>query len=501
MTHQDFEALKKMQTGGELPTNEELKKISTRIKKNYLNHVVVNLQEKLSGNKELLELLNNLKLDVKSHITFSPVSQSYRIGESRFVDIDMGEILSAQYFCDMGSLALIRSSKVVKLIKQIMFQYGQDLIAALKRGVQDTWPKLDLTKLGLSQSCVEELHLESIEIMLTFVTFLVLHEIAHHKLGHTSHPPPKSLEQSRNQELAADFWAIQKMNEMDYSLVYLEVLFTTFTLIETIQSGGDQLVYESENTHPRWDTRGGQLVDFIHNNQAPQSTWISLRSFDIVKHQHTGQHLFFKYELMFPRNPADIGTNLAFFYINNQLHIVAIEYGPEGAFLYENDTKDTFCIHVKTPFAFSSEVDWYIVDKTNAETIKYQFNAKRISFAYYNEEEKGGIKVRDFLRMSPLKELRSILYKVEEREDVRTEMDMLLKESLINQGNLMLRYKKCQVSFQDFISEGVRLSTETAELMRAKMGDRNFKMYQTEVLKNKAVQLGMDKLLGRSMTN
>ncbi|MBH5397876.1 hypothetical protein HZZ13_08730 [Bradyrhizobium sp. CNPSo 4010] len=97
----------------------------------------------------------------------------------------------------------------------------------------------------------------------TSIAAVILHEIAHHVLGHVDNPPgpgmsPAALERSRQDEDAADRWAIRKLLEMKMSL-----LPTIPYLLMTAALTDYTLEAERASTHPLGARRALGLLDNI----------------------------------------------------------------------------------------------------------------------------------------------------------------------------------------------------------------------------------------------
>ena len=90
--------------------------------------------------------------------------------------------------------------------------------------------------------------------------FVLAHEIGHHVLGHVFHSP-KSLEESRKQEKAADEWAIHALVRMG-ELPAGGVIFAIFM----VASRGSDIVFEHLESHPAEFRRFDYIVEALVKN-------------------------------------------------------------------------------------------------------------------------------------------------------------------------------------------------------------------------------------------
>ncbi|MFX0067360.1 MAG: hypothetical protein ACFFC7_35005, partial [Candidatus Hermodarchaeota archaeon] len=103
---------------------------------------------------------------------------------------------------------------------------------------------------------VERLHLEIADITIAWV---ILHELAHHMLGHTLREPINKA-QSRNDELAADAWAFKKLTELGICLWGVGQVMSLWSGWEQAREILGIEDPEEESSHPSWRTRYQKLT-------------------------------------------------------------------------------------------------------------------------------------------------------------------------------------------------------------------------------------------------
>jgi len=499
---EEFEVLRQAQARGVLLSREDWKKTSALVKEKWLDPVMSHLRAYAQDDKVLVKLLEHTRLDIKTRIEYDPeAGVAYRQGEYNVVCISLCDIAKAQYFSKLGAFFAVRSFENAQW-QRIGFIYGRDLGKALANGERAPWPRIDLVKdVGLSPEHAQGVFEISSDVLFHYITWLVLHEVGHHYLKH-GYGESESLKKAREEELKADLWAFDTMDEMDYSLPILEGHLVGLVVIEQAQSQAGLIVPEVQCSHPSWSTRLQQLQDLLKRNAPATSRWIHFGRAINTIHRVTGEEHFMKVGILFPRDPKRIGSVLGYFTVDGETSILATEYGDTGAYLYGRDIEHPNCavlLHVKTPFAHSSEMDWYTTEAGQLKGVN-RFEVILWSVGSYTEEEIGGVKLRDFMLLSPIEFSTNALHKVEKREDVRSEVEKLLIDVLRAQGELFLRYAKGSVPFKQIDAEWKRLREDHQTLLKAKLGNENFKKYQEEIEQNELFKLGIERL-GKFITH
>lgn len=492
ITREQFKTLKRAQLSGDLPTREELKKLSTWVAQSWLDPVISNLRFMGGNDKNLLLWLDLFRLDINSHIELEPEPVSYIDGEYSIVAVSICDIMKAQYCANIAALAGISTvESLEELFQKIGFAYGQDLAAAISKGQRPPWPSLDITQLGLSFEHVEGVREMSNRALVHYITWLILHEIGHHQLNHLSNDADnkqKSIHDFRQEEIDADLWAFKYMNTIAYSLPILKWFLLSLNMTEEIDTIAGQTIPESQSDHPRWSTRLGVLEDFIEHNMPTLSKWIYFGCAGMATDMRTGQQQFSKFELMIPGNPKEMGTVMGFYYVNGELTLVATEYVDGCAYLYARDVDTYLLLHMKKPFEFSSEVDIYMAGKENGFN---RLKMERWSFSDILNEERSGLTMRSLMDLSALETMTHPIREIEENPDMSAEIEQLIAGFLADQGDIILRYNKGKISPQQFNTEWQNITAEAQDKLKAKLGDDKFEQYQKKIESNAAYQLGM----------
>lgn len=90
--------------------------------------------------------------------------------------------------------------------------------------------------------------------------FVIAHELAHHVLGH-SDTPPKSLQESREREEAADLWACKTLLRSGYMPIAGVLSLTMFYFMDQ-----DAIKHERQRTHPAEIRRIEAMIDATLGN-------------------------------------------------------------------------------------------------------------------------------------------------------------------------------------------------------------------------------------------
>lgn len=145
------------------------------------------------------------------------------------------------------------------------------------------------------------------EVQLETKAFIILHEIAHHKLVHLL-SKPKDKATSRQRELDADDWAFTKMKEMGYPLARLHRVLEVLSILEDIDMILGRLPREAESTHPSWKTRAAVLKSNYDLTWPKSEGIVFYKSFLRLRNHHTGGYRIKDVFLCFGDDPESLGV-------------------------------------------------------------------------------------------------------------------------------------------------------------------------------------------------
>jgi hypothetical protein len=185
------------------------------------------------------------------------------------VEIDAVFLLGLSRLADLGALALAAMPEVSDVVRAAGFQYGLEAARARREGKAARAFEFRLRDAVLSpvlRSAAERL---SAEVFAAGVCWVVLHEVAHHML-HLGRPPPATPQAARAQELQADAWAFQVMEEIGYGLGGADAALSALEVGEAMQSMAAGGADAGESGHPRWQERRQALLA-RHDTRRPPS--------------------------------------------------------------------------------------------------------------------------------------------------------------------------------------------------------------------------------------
>jgi hypothetical protein len=257
-------------------------------------------------NASYLPFLDRLRL-ITTHDYELANARARAASLGEFVEIPLGFAAYVMSNARLAALALMGNEDAYTMMVNTIRKLEAEERAA---GFDDPIP-IPVWKLFEDSLDVEYIEVLATNIYMTILTWIILHEIAHHLLGHLDQNLSERIQTlpdamwrglSREQEFQADQLAFQQMDALGYSLVEIFAFMVTLTDL-----GRDPAAAES--AHPTWSQRR-----------------YALRSqFDLGETQRTSQMVFYNglfkrsmhsesrenignIQLAFPRNPNEFGS-------------------------------------------------------------------------------------------------------------------------------------------------------------------------------------------------
>jgi len=335
------------------------------------------------------------------------------------------------------------------------------------------------------------------------IAFVVLHEIAHHVLGHLNRNP-RNNEESRQWELAADSWAFQKMRELKYPLRGVYDFLLQWARFETVlvpildgQTGAAspaQLAeLESKSDHPLWRTRAANLAEHFDVNEQPDFPFRFFIAMD-TKHFPDGHKELFKVLVVFP-NPelaAKWGRGLVIFGDKDTVSVWT-EYKDGEAFIY--GVNGHLKLEMKTPDKLWSAIDFDIVNSTGVKQTMHLVGWYDSFAKYFPDPGVEGLTSLETLKYSNPADITALLLK-------GLPWDAATKQIVINSSTacslklsgILLPYYKGQMRLTE--DERVAIYSKNVEEcqaeLKAKLGEERFKILQAAIMDNKLFQDAFD---------
>lgn len=292
----------------------------------YLRPVLQSLRFNFRQDQELLGLLDRVQRDlaVPEELSLFPNAWAESVSSSSApILVDMTYLYSRVEAHWLATLFQLRSDQGYRLDQDAQANYRAACFRARAAGDPRPWFQLDydlslpfgsrerLSK-HLSKPLTAAVEEERMHLGRHFLAWILLHEIAHHRLGHTATARPLD-DVARSRELDADWWAFGMMNRIGYSLTTLGLLLFVEADIESVALSAG---YSPPRRHPTWATRLQLLRQFRRDRPPPRCDQIALRT--VLAGSNTiGRMAYEVFTVTFPTDPANAG--------NAECRVVGIE--------------------------------------------------------------------------------------------------------------------------------------------------------------------------------
>ena len=323
------------------------------------------------------------------------------------------------------------------------------------------------------------------------IQWVILHEIGHHQLNHFD-KEPQNLVENRKRELAADTWAIQKMQYLGYCLDPLLAVMLSFQIEEEMKRNAGLIIPVRHSTHPSWNQRVVNLKRFETDKPSNFGNFISI--LEISTELITGKA--YANELWIPRRPMpgfmcqynQFGHNLQMpleFLTDGSIHI----YGRTNIELSEIIVTNLSSLNPDIKFKYTNLNTGQI---SESYTRGYQMDIGSLM----SSSVKGlDLLIRDVLQADPESYFKEFLLAVESRSEVINQVLKLQKQLLSEMNTVRLMYAKGKISMQSGDQMAQQIVTEKTEEMRQLLGDNKFRLMQEKMLANPVTALALQKLL------
>ena len=198
----------------------------------FLSRMIKELKSSNTENKRILELVNRIDIILDPEFPLNAYARKQKYSD--IVAIDIRLVLKTWMSCYSVAIVLVNPRESIQALLNIKKYMANKIAESARNGMpRPLWIPINFQKYFSDPFVVEGIVDVAVKINLDISYFIILHEIAHHILGHTMFNPT-SLSQSRDLELEADYWAFRKMNELRISLYSIEWFFTILFTAEYI---------------------------------------------------------------------------------------------------------------------------------------------------------------------------------------------------------------------------------------------------------------------------
>jgi len=242
--------------------------------------VIAALKRAATGDAVLTRLLDEVRFTSTRYYTrpANAYATPASVNSAGVVEIDQGWFHQAMAAAYLEAFDILDPGGQRGLVRRAGQAFGATFGAAIsKGGVQPNfWLKVgdyidDATELKFVSKFAETLTTEAI-------AWTVLHEIAHHRLGHPPASEGTELSIQREREYQADEWACRKMLDLGVPLHGPWALIQLLAAVFGAQNDLVVLPAEESSTHPTWQHRRERLEKSFTFSATTNRRWVVFHS-------------------------------------------------------------------------------------------------------------------------------------------------------------------------------------------------------------------------------
>ncbi len=466
--------------------------------------IIASLRVESGWDPRLSQLLGQLKLEAFGTFSGPYGARATQGFGAPGIEVDLSLVTStkvcARYIVAKRHLPRRPGSLVDQYINAWKEVYTQRFVEAARDGTTPPPASgFDLHEYLASQLWVYFLEDYAERAYQDVLTWVVLHEVGHHYLGHLQpcreRPKPcrehPTDAQSRDMELAADIWALKRMQALGYPTNYL----MAFVMLQAEMEEAGFGPGPERGSHPSWGFRARVLERSRAYDRQPSSGLVSLSvRFETTNEETNGRYLTHAF-LLFPANPKAFGGNFGAILDKDQFQFLAVEG-------YEPDTKGLRLHgragHGRPVTIVISDPDAEVVELVVIEPAEPKARLRAVGLGirdpythYLASSGKGGPSLRDTLNFQPRKVMEQALGALKLDTTTRKHALQIISRRQTELSDLWLAFQKSNMTMKDFVAAWSALEERaTADLKRA-LGPDRYPRYQASVLGNELVATGM----------
>lgn len=378
-------------------------------------------------------------------------------------------------------------------------RYGLESKAAMAMGLG-----LPSATLSLQDYVPDPLHREFIEEYSRLeeepvIAWVVLHEIAHHVLGHVNRSP-RNLQESRQWELDADNWAFQKLRDLKYPLLGVDKFFLQWARFQSVfvamldgqtepASPARLAEVEQKSDHPLWRTRLLKLVQNFDVNAQPEAVLRFFTAMEIMT-RPDGHKEMLKITVVFPSPVRASEWGRGLLIVRDKASIpVWVEYKDGQAYLYGGNGH--IKLQLKTPAQLWSEINYEVVQKNGASQSVHLAGWYDSFASYFPDDIVEGITLLDGLELSsPAKGLIPILNQLPWDQTVKRSVIDTMTACTVKLNGILLPYYKGMMTLTEEERQTVwsRNMEQCQAALKATLGEERSKVLQAKTMESKTFQ-------------
>ncbi len=456
--------------------------------------VVAALRRGSEGDPEILRLLSRIEFTATPHLMRpgnAYASRPRRVASGGTVEIDLGWFQQAFSIGEAASFVAIDPTGERKLMYSVGFNYGRELAEAIADARNPPNFSIDI-----NDYLSDPLELSFVRGFGTRITdeamaWTVLHEVAHHELGHLT--PGKfdsSNATSRQLELDADDWAHRKMEELDIPLFGVMQFMQMMDVLDQIQAQVGFGFDESESTHPTWARRLSHLTsNYDTTKSTTKSSYkIFMSKLNVAAPGAPANIKRIAYAS--PRNSKEFAC-IGFVMFDDVQEIAIAEQSGDAVHLLQVPPGELIEVTILEPDRAVSHIQTTVTNRATGEVMQGTLLAWEQPMALYGEVTKAGIRVGEVMQISPRSMIGEALD--ETVTDPKTKRNALaaLDKKLESDCEIAIAFGRGQLEMQEMMSRSQSVAQTYSDDLNRILGERDFARLQSTIMASPLVQSGL----------
>jgi hypothetical protein len=475
---------------------DEVTKASAR---EMLQPVVEALRLRSQGDSQLQALLRKLTLAARPRV-FERGNAAALLAGKAFVTVDLSLINEVNAVSKLLVFDLLHLEKGGDIGHQVGFKYGQDLAAAMQAG--GPRPQLEFHPEKYLSDPLQLTTVRKIAVHIGQQAFawVVLHEVAHHVLGHTARAPA-NLAESRADELAADRWALETMKRLGLPLWGAHKFLQARAGLEQVERMVGAVPEESLSDHPSWARRAEETGKRFDVEAMPTEQSL-LMFMGVVEWREPGRPPRVTTFMLGTQHgcAARDGVFVGVIKIGDEKSTAICEQRGRQIWFYQRgpDARSEFVL--EQPTAFVSPVKMRNIALNNGrdgQVVESSFEAIWVSLAFsLSEVSIGQLTIDAIAQTSALTIPRRMLDSLNVAPAARDAALSQMMQCLTDQRQLALGYVRNQTTLVDYEARVATARTSCAAALSDRLGADVYARFEAGLLADPLVKAGLATLTG-----
>ncbi len=480
--------------------SEDFQRNSESVKRRVIEPIVAALKRKAEDDPQMLRLLNRIEFTITPH-AMRPAN-AYATGPSHVasrgtVEVDLGWFNQSYAIATLAAATLATNrAKGRKIAHQAGFKYGYAIGEALRAG--RTVPNFIFRVKEYVSDPLELAYVRLLSVRITSeaMAWIILHEIAHHKLGHlTPGRYDTSNATSRKLELEADDWAYKKMQEVGIPHFGVLKVMQMMDLADQIRARFGIVVEEAQSTHPSWSSRIAHLeTKYDPMKVTTGSKYTTFTTIIDLADPGDVPAVIRSMSYIFPRKPVTQGC-LAFVRLEKMPVEIAITEMRDGSMhLLQASPGLLIDVTIISPERTITQVVTTITNRATGAVTQSILQAWEQPWTLFGEVTKEGIRVGEGIQTTMRSFFIDFLRQTINDHNVLRRAIYILDQKLQSDCDIAQRFGRGQMSRQEILRRNQADMQQYQENLKAVLGERDYAHFQSNMMASPFAQASMRQL-------